>query len=921
MTSYEPYNDRYSFKVILPHRSTEKSLPNQLSIFTISDQFHQRGSTSTLFSSQVPPSIDTEEKSSDDDSLDGDISSRRINRFSSQISRKRRRSSLYSLTLQKRSSSTSAAAAAANKPDVHVIPMIPERITIAPTSYKDSRGRTLIHLAAHLGHNDILRLLINETSQASTLANTRGQTPLLTAIEAGSSNSAILLMECDPRSIIVTDNQRSSVFHYACEYSNDIVLNRAIALLKRLNSSSDRITGLKRITEQNSSGKTPLDIAIWKGHMKCVKQFLLSSWLDTHIDIRELINADSLKDAINHNRLDILSFLINDTKQLAHIIDLLIDVGGRYFNLLEYAIYLRKKDVIRLFVTVRIPVEQYTFRQQYKLFLRHYNQPFIQLGSSFFYQTPIQRMLTTPECISLVPLLLEQFVDNNGIDLSIIDDCLYIQPEKTRCIFGRGLNFSTRDWLKQHPLTLIAKANSKIIYDHQLVRTCVELKFHLFGNFLYFLILGFQSLYVALYTGITLGSPTPTNQGTNYYQMANYSCNALCTTLINDPIHPARDQPAIRVFRFILLIISCLGLLKEFYQMFTQREKYFHRFYINLIELHIYVSAIIYSVDINECTRQTGIRCSAQWMTGGIGLLSVWTSLLLVFMNGIKFGKYGLLFITVFTTFLKFIAVYIFIWIGYILAFYMLCKDIMEQFLPFNFIPKLLVMFIGEYDIDGTFFLDNNQLMPGAEGALILYSAYIFTMFIVMMNIMGGLAVADVKEFRLNAKREHLRSRIDVILGFQAYLGGFCETIGSITMKLSRNRKWSYLLSKTNMMLMKYQLEKLHITSDPVSIPYHSSASLSNMQIAHEQNPERSAVMSMNERFEQVRPQTGYYVLYQTVRNTSLYHEDENMILSRKNDEIKDTLEESTTKTNNELRKIALDLQNELEDIKRKLTK
>ncbi|CAF1531783.1 unnamed protein product, partial [Adineta steineri] len=38
-------------------------------------------------------------------------------------------------------------------------------------------------------------------------------------------------------------------------------------------------------------------------------------------------------------------------------------------------------------------------------------------------------------------------------------------------------------------------------------------------------------------------------------------------------------------------------------------------------------------------------------------------------------------------------------------------------------------------------------------------------------------------------------------------------------------------------------------------------------------------------------------------------------------DEIKETLEESTTKTNNELRKIALDLQNELEDIKRKLTK
>jgi len=122
-------------------------------------------------------------------------------------------------------------------------------------------------------------------------------------------------------------------------------------------------------------------------------------------------------------------------------------------------------------------------------------------------------------------------------------------------------------------------------------------------------------------------------------------------------------------------------------------------------------------------------------MTGGIGLLSVWTSLLLVVMNGIKFGKHGLLFITVYATFLKFIAVYFLIWIGFILAFYMICKDILGQFHFFNFIPKLLAMFIGEYDLDSLFF-PNNQLLPGGEAAVILYSAYMFTMFIFMMNIM-----------------------------------------------------------------------------------------------------------------------------------------------------------------------------------------
>jgi hypothetical protein len=141
-------------------------------------------------------------------------------------------------------------------------------------------------------------------------------------------------------------------------------------------------------------------------------------------------------------------------------------------------------------------------------------------------------------------------------------------------------------------LALIAKADCKAIYDHQLVRMCVDLKFNLFGNFLYFIILCGQSIYVALYTGITLGSPTPANQNTSYYQMTTYSCNDLCLTLANDPINPAQDRPSIRALRLILLIVSGLSILKEFHQVFTEREKYFRRFYINLIELHMYVSIV-----------------------------------------------------------------------------------------------------------------------------------------------------------------------------------------------------------------------------------------------------------------------------------------------------------------------------------------
>jgi ankyrin repeat protein len=120
-------------------------------------------------------------------------------------------------------------------------------ITITPkqdgsTDSNESQGQTLLHLAARLGHEDIMRMLINETSHANVLLNNRGQTPLLCAIESGSTSTATLLMEQDPLSLTCKDSIGSSVFHYATEQCNDIVLSRAISLLKQVSSSAARST-------------------------------------------------------------------------------------------------------------------------------------------------------------------------------------------------------------------------------------------------------------------------------------------------------------------------------------------------------------------------------------------------------------------------------------------------------------------------------------------------------------------------------------------------------------------------------------------------------------------------------------------------------------------------------------------------------
>ena len=51
--------------------------------------------------------------------------------------------------------------------------------------------------------------------------------------------------------------------------------------------------------------------------------------------MRALIDAGAMKNAIDRNQLDILTFFISEPKRFAYIIHLLIDVNGRYFNLVR----------------------------------------------------------------------------------------------------------------------------------------------------------------------------------------------------------------------------------------------------------------------------------------------------------------------------------------------------------------------------------------------------------------------------------------------------------------------------------------------------------------------------------------------------------------------------------------------------------
>lgn len=164
-------------------------------------------------------------------------------------------------------------------------------------------------------------------------------------------------------------------------------------------------------------------------------------------------------------------------------------------------------------------------------------------------------------------------------------------------------------------------------------------------------------------------------------------------------------------------------------------------------------------------------------------------------------------------------------------------------------------------------------------------------------------------------------------MGFQAYLGGICETIGTMMRQLSKNKSFMNFRRKLKFIPIKYDLNKLEIRSYTVNIPHHLHST--NQQKEHELtmvSPTQTSSSSSSSKtsigvFEEVNTEIGYFYYDDddSVRDDSLFTEDENTRLLKKTDEIRDLIEESVIKANNESRKVALSLLNELQDIKRRL--
>ncbi|CAH8590377.1 unnamed protein product [Dicrocoelium dendriticum] len=225
----------------------------------------------------------------------------------------------------------------------------------------------------------------------------------------------------------------------------------------------------------------------------------------------------------------------------------------------------------------------------------------------------------------------------------------------------------------------------------------------------------------------------------------------------------------IGVSKYGLLTLSAANLIVEMVRLIRSHVKYLNL--DNLLGLSIYSLAILTAVDTNWCMQKTGLREIWQWGCGTTGLLLAWLNLLLFIRKGPTFGIFVIMFVVVMLTFIKFFLVFSPFLLAFALSFHaLLANQIAFSDVKYALI-KTFTMVVGEIDANSLIFervnnseLDKRLYYEGITYAL--FVGFIALMSIVMMNLLVGLAVDDIKG--VQRKATFIRQKMEISLLFSA---------------------------------------------------------------------------------------------------------------------------------------------------------
>nr|CAB3267275.1 transient receptor potential cation channel subfamily A member 1 homolog [Phallusia mammillata] len=335
-----------------------------------------------------------------------------------------------------------------------------------------------------------------------------------------------------------------------------------------------------------------------------------------------------------------------------------------------------------------------------------------------------------------------------------------------------------------HPLHLMVLGQRKNLLSHPLVVSLLNHKWKAFGRtvfgvnlLLYLLLMVFFNLYM-------LTMPPP-------YSIDSDNVTSSCVAIITEaqPLFgPCYNYNSWGIIaKYFVIVFAALGLLKELYQLSARRFSYF-KSTTNLFEISLYILAIltVYSDTSSAGPNHFGVREDWQWQIGAVSIFLSWMVLIMFIRSVPTFGIFVLMFNHVLRTFTKFFFVFVLFILGFALSFHCLLQNQYAFRQWWNAVIKTSLMMIGEFQFEDIFVAEDEAVETGADihtlfvsrvnyraVSYILFVIFVIIMSIIIMNLLVGLAVDDIKEVQKNAELKGLAMKVKLILDVEYSLPQF----------------------------------------------------------------------------------------------------------------------------------------------------
>ncbi|EYC35252.1 hypothetical protein Y032_1100g3604 [Ancylostoma ceylanicum] len=221
--------------------------------------------------------------------------------------------------------------------------------------------------------------------------------------------------------------------------------------------------------------------------------------------------------------------------------------------------------------------------------------------------------------------------------------------------------------------------------------------------------------------------------------------------------------------KWAVISLGILQLIKELFQLITRRLRYIT--FDNGIECFVYLSAIVVVIDLSPCSHQTGLRMTWQWSLAAICAFCSWMNLLLLIRKLPKFGIFVVMFFDVLKTFSRFFIIFVLFIVAFSIAFYAVLQNRPEFSSVPSSVLKTAVMMIGEFEFTAIFHGNDKSHLERLFGPTITYPLFLFfcvIMTILLMNLLVGLAVDDIKSVHEKAELRRLAMQVDLVLQVEA---------------------------------------------------------------------------------------------------------------------------------------------------------